>query len=112
MRETDREREGEQERGTETQRQRERIPRRLRAISSEPDAGLDPMNREIMTWAEIKSRTLSRLSCPGALETRVLMGPPSDSDTCPKLRQADVAAKNLNSGTDRPSSPPDCDQAP
>ena len=27
----------------------ERIPSRLRAISTEPDAGLDPTDREIMT---------------------------------------------------------------
>ena len=39
-------------------------------LSTEPnDAGLDPMNHhEIMTWAEINSQTLNRLSCPGALE--------------------------------------------
>ena len=26
---------------------------RLRAVSTEPDAGLEPTNREIMTWAEV-----------------------------------------------------------
>ena len=26
---------------------------RLRAVSTEPDAGFEPMNREIMTWAEV-----------------------------------------------------------
>ena len=26
---------------------------RLRAVSIEPDAGLEPINREIMTWAEV-----------------------------------------------------------
>ena len=26
---------------------------RLRAVSTEPDAGLEPMNRKIMTWAEV-----------------------------------------------------------
>ena len=47
-------------------RERERIPSRLRAINAEPDAGLRLTNREIMTWAETKSRTLHRLSHPGA----------------------------------------------
>ena len=27
---------------------------RLQAISTEPDAGLELMNREIMTWAKVK----------------------------------------------------------
>ena len=31
----------------ERERERERIPRRLRAATAEPKAGLDPMNREI-----------------------------------------------------------------
>ena len=35
----------------------------LQAVSTEPDVGLELMNREIMTWA---SRTLNRLSHPGA----------------------------------------------
>ena len=26
---------------------------RLWAVSTEPDAGLEPVNREIMTWAEV-----------------------------------------------------------
>ena len=30
-------------------RERERIPSRLRTVSPEPDAGLELMNREIMT---------------------------------------------------------------
>ena len=30
-------------------RERERIPGRLRAVSTEPDAGLEPTNHEIMT---------------------------------------------------------------
>ena len=34
--------------------ERERIPSRLLTISAEPSAGLDLMNREIMTWAETK----------------------------------------------------------
>ena len=44
----------------------ERIPSRLHAVSAEPDAGLSIMNRVIMTWAEIKSWPLNRLSHPGA----------------------------------------------
>ena len=47
-------------------RGRERIPSSLRAVSMEPDMGLKLMNREIMTGAEIKSRTLNQLSPPGA----------------------------------------------
>ena len=43
----------------------ERIPRRLYAVSVEPDVGLDPMNCELMTWPEIKSWMLNRLSHPG-----------------------------------------------
>ena len=35
-------------------------------ISVEPDAGLELTNREIMTWAEIKSWTLNLLSHSGA----------------------------------------------
>ena len=33
----------------ERERERERIPSRLRAVSTEPDAGLEPTNREIVT---------------------------------------------------------------
>ena len=32
--------------------QRERIPSRLCTVSTEPDAGLEPMNHEIVTTAE------------------------------------------------------------
>ena len=39
---------------------------RLRAASTEPEVGPKPMNREIVTWAETKSRTLNWLSHPGA----------------------------------------------
>ena len=39
---------------------RERIPNRLSTISTEPH----PTNREITTWAEIKSQMLNRLSHP------------------------------------------------
>ena len=30
---------------------------RLQAVSTEPDVGLEPMNREIMTWAEVRRLT-------------------------------------------------------
>ena len=40
-------------------RGRHRIPTRLCAHSREPEAGLNPMNLEIMTWAEIKSPVLN-----------------------------------------------------
>ena len=33
--------------------------------SAEPNTGLNPMNHEITTWAEIKSRMLNLLSHPG-----------------------------------------------
>ena len=49
------------------EKERERIPSRLCAISAEPDAGLELTNREVITRAEIRSRTLDRLSHPGAL---------------------------------------------
>ena len=57
--------------GTEKEREggRQRIPSRRLAVSAEPDAGLDPMNREIMTWAKIKSRMLNPLSYLGAPRT-------------------------------------------
>ena len=35
--------------GKGAERRRDRIPSRLRAVSAEPDAGLEPVNREIMT---------------------------------------------------------------
>ena len=35
--------------GAEREGEREKIPSRLRAVSAEPDMGLEPMNREIMT---------------------------------------------------------------
>ena len=40
----------------------ERIPSRLRVVSTEPDTGLDLTNREIMTPAETQSQVLNRLS--------------------------------------------------
>ena len=62
----EREIEDEWERGKET------IPSRLCAIGMEPDLGLDLMNREIMTWAEIKSRTFNWLSHPDAPNPAIL----------------------------------------
>ena len=48
-------------------RERERIPReRICTDRAEPDTGLDLTNREIMTWAEIKSQVLNQLSHSGA----------------------------------------------
>ena len=41
------------------ERGRQRIPCRLCAASAEPDVGLNPMIREIMTLAKIKSRRLN-----------------------------------------------------
>ena len=50
MRERERESESTSRSGQrETERERKRIPRRLRAVSTEPNVGLNPMNREIMT---------------------------------------------------------------
>ena len=40
-------------------REKEQILRRLHTTSMEPDAGLKLINGEIMTWAEIKSLTLT-----------------------------------------------------
>ena len=56
----------EQRRGREREREKERIPSRLRTVHAEPNAGLELVNREIVTGAEVKSRTLSRPSQPGA----------------------------------------------
>ena len=44
----------------------ERIPRRLHVVSIEPDVGLDPRNREIMTRTRVKSPMLNRPSPPDA----------------------------------------------
>ena len=49
-------------RGREREKERERIPSRLPAVSVESDTdsvGLELMNREIMTWASIKSQMLN-----------------------------------------------------
>ena len=41
---------------------RDRIPSRFCAVSMESDVGLKLTNHEILTWAEIKSRTLNWVS--------------------------------------------------
>ena len=42
--------EGQREMGEgQREREKERIPSRLRAVSAEPNAGLEPVNCEIMT---------------------------------------------------------------
>ena len=41
------------------ERLRERISSKFHAVSTEPDAGLDPTNHEIVTRAEINSQTLN-----------------------------------------------------
>ena len=56
----ERERETEHKQGRD--REREGDPEseagsRLRAVSSEPDTGLELVNREIMTWAEVGHST-------------------------------------------------------
>ena len=51
---------------TSRERRKDRIPSRLQTVSTEPKAGLDPTNREIMTWAKIKGQMLNQLSHPGA----------------------------------------------
>ena len=48
------------------ERETERIPSRGHTVSPELDVGLDPMNQKVMTRTETKSRTLIRLSHPGA----------------------------------------------
>ena len=59
-------REREDEQGRSRERVRDRIPSTLHTIRAEPNPGLDPTNREIMTRAEPKSRALNLLSHPGA----------------------------------------------
>ena len=49
----------------EGQRARMSIPSRLQTVSTEPNTGLQPTNREIMTWVEIKNQLLNWLSHPG-----------------------------------------------
>ena len=63
-----RERERERhEQGRGRERRKGKSPRRLHAVSTEPDVGLNHTNREITTRAKIKSQMLNRLSHPGAL---------------------------------------------
>ena len=51
--ERERETECEQGRGRERETQKPEAGSRLRAVSTEPDAGLKPTNCEIITWAEV-----------------------------------------------------------
>ena len=51
----------------ERERERERIPSRLHAVSTEPNAGVSFMNHEIMSWAKTKNLTFNQLSHPGSL---------------------------------------------
>ena len=53
----ERQRKYEAGRGREREREGDRIPSRLHTVSAEPNVGLEPTNREIITWAEIGSRT-------------------------------------------------------
>ena len=52
-------------RGAEREGERERIPSRLPTLSAEPAVRLNPMNCEIMTWAEIRSQTLTSWATQG-----------------------------------------------
>ena len=66
-RERERERESEPEWGRgETEREREKIPSRLYTVSTQPDTGLELTNCEMVTLANIRSRSLNQLSHPGA----------------------------------------------
>ena len=56
-----REGENESDRGAEREGERENL-KRLHTVSAETNAGLEPTNYEIMSWAKIKSRTLNHLS--------------------------------------------------
>ena len=58
--------------GKGTQREGESIPSRLHAVSAKADMGLELMNHEITTWAEIKSQRLNGLSQLGAPKTTTL----------------------------------------
>ena len=53
-RERDRVRAGEEQRERDTESEADS---RLRAVSTEPDAGLELMNHEIMTWAKVRRST-------------------------------------------------------
>ena len=58
------------EQGRGRERGEERGESQAGTINAEPNVGLDPTNREIMTGAEIKSYTLNRLSHPGTLKVK------------------------------------------
>ena len=47
------------------EKERERIPSMLHTASMEPDVGLKLTNREIITWAKVKSQTFNQMSHPG-----------------------------------------------
>ena len=51
----------------------DRIPSRLHTASTEPDTGLHPTNHEIVTRAEIKSRTLHPTEPPRRPSTILLL---------------------------------------
>ena len=53
------------DRERERERERERIPSRLHSVGIEPNVRLELTNREIMTFVETESLTLTRLSHPG-----------------------------------------------
>ena len=63
--------ETEREWGRGRERRRERIPSKLHAVGTEPDAGLNLTNCEIMTSAESKSQMHNQLSHPGALKMQI-----------------------------------------
>ena len=66
-REREREREGESMSGggAEREEERERIPSRLHAVSTEPDARLKLTNSETVMGTEAKSQGFNQLSHPG-----------------------------------------------
>ena len=51
----------------------ESLPSRLHIVNADHDAGLEPLNCEILIWVEIKSQTLNQLSHPGAPEIRTVL---------------------------------------
>ena len=56
---------GEGQREREREREKEN-PKQAHVVSTEHLAGIELMNREIKTCAEVKSRILNQLSHPGA----------------------------------------------
>ena len=59
------ERDRQHEWGKDSDRGRDRIPSMFCTASTEADVGLEPTNREIMTWAKTKSQMPNRLNHPG-----------------------------------------------